>query len=326
MDGDIKAFLQVAETHAKYGTTSMLPTTVTSGKEELLHTLHIYGQADKQNTNGAQFIGLHLEGPYFAINQCGAQDPAFIRNPDPQEYKELLAASSSIRRWSVAPELPGALEFGNHLRAIGVLPSIAHTEAVYEEAAAAIHVGYSLVTHLYSAMLGVTRRNAFRYAGVVECAFLHDELDVEIIADGVHLPAPLLKLVHKIKGPKHTALITDAMRAAGMNVTESRLGSVDNGLKVIIEDGVAKLPDRSSLAGSIATTNLLVRNMVQMAHVSLVDAIQMMSATPARIMGLQERKGAISKGMDGDVVVFDDNINITATIVNGKIVFDSTAN
>src|SRR4029077_7568143 len=122
--------------------------------------------------------------------------------------------------------------------------------------------GYTHATHFYSAMSGVTRRNGFRYAGVIESAYLIDQMTVEIIADGIHLPAPFLKLIYKIKGAAHTALITDAMRAAGMPPGESILGSLHNGIKVIVEDGVAKLPDRSSFAGSVATTDRLVRNKI----------------------------------------------------------------
>ena len=232
-------------------------------------------------------MGMHLEGPYFAMNQRGAQDPRYIRNPDPAEYKEILARSSSIKRWSAAPELKGAIEFGRYIQTKDILPAMAHTDAIYEEAYEAFKAGYSLATHLYSAMSGVTRRNAFRYAGVIEAAFLTDDMDVEIIADGVHLPAPLLKLVYKIKGAGRTALITDAMRAAGMPEGESVLGNINDGIKVIVEDGVAKLPDRTSFAGSVATADRLVRTMINMAELPLEKAIQMITATPARIMGLQ---------------------------------------
>ena len=255
MDGNEAAFLKIAETHVKYGTTAMLPTTLTSEKEGLFETLTIYEEANKKNTKGSQFLGMHLEGPYFAMNQRGAQDPRFIRDPDPLEYEEILSSSSSVKRWSAAPELKGAIEFGRYMRSKNVLPAIAHTDAIYEDVIVAFENGYTLATHLYSAMSGVTRKNAFRYAGVIESAFILDEMDVEIIADGVHLPAPLLKLVYKIKGADRTALITDAMRAAGMPPGESTLGSLVNGLKVIVEDGVAKLPDRTSFAGSVATAD-----------------------------------------------------------------------
>lgn len=321
MDATETAFLQIALTHARYGTTGMLPTTLTSSPEEMLNTLSVYELAHSNNVKGAQFLGMHFEGPYFAMNQRGAQDPRYIRNPDPAEYEAFIQNSSCIRRWSAAPELPGAIEFGKYIKSKGIIPAIAHTDAVYEEVIYAFENGYSLATHLYSGMSGVTRRNAFRYAGVIESAYLIDEMDVEIIADGVHLPAPLLKLVYKIKGANRTALITDAMRAAGTEVTESILGNIHSGLKVIIEDGVAKLPDRTSFAGSVATTDRLVRTMISMGEVSLFDAVKMVTATPARILGLSDRKGELAVGKDADIVLFDDDINIAMTIINGEIVY-----
>jgi N-acetylglucosamine-6-phosphate deacetylase len=321
MDGSESGFLKIAETHAQYGTTSMLPTTLTSSKEELFQTLAIYENANKKNTHGAQFIGLHLEGPYISMNQKGAQDGRYIRNPDPSEYREILAATTSIKRWSSAPELQGSIELGKYLVSKNILPAIAHTDAIYEEVVEAFQNGYSLITHLYSAMTGVTRRNAFRYAGVIESAYLIDEMDVEIIADGVHLPAALLKLVYKIKGANRIALITDAMRAAGMPEGESVLGSLHNGLKVIVEDGVAKLPDRSSFAGSVATTIRLLKTMVTIAGVPLTDAVKMLTMTPARIMNVLETKGELSSGKDADIVIFNEEFIVEKTMVQGRIVY-----
>lgn len=323
MDGTEEAFLTIAETHAKYGTTSMVPTTLTSEKEDLLKTLDLYEIANKNNTKGAQFLGMHLEGPYFAMAQRGAQDPRYIRDPDPEEYKEVLAHSSSITRWSAAPELKGAIDFAKYLKSKGVLAALAHTDAIYEEVLEGFENGYTLATHLYSGMSGVTRRNAFRYAGVIESAFIIDAMDVEIIADGIHLPAPLLKLIMKVKGPDRIALITDAMRAAGMPEGDSVLGPLKTGLKVIVEDGVAKLPDRSSFAGSVATTDRLVRNMINMADVSLLDAVKMITLTPARIMNVHNRKGSLVAGKDADIVIFDENINVEKTIVGGRAIYDS---
>jgi N-acetylglucosamine-6-phosphate deacetylase len=324
MDNTIEAFLGIAQLHAQYGTTAMLSTTLSCEKADLLETLRIYDEATQLNINGSQFIGIHIEGPYFSMNQRGAQDPRYIRNPDQDEYKEILSASKSIKRWSAAPELKGAIEFGREMVSHGILPAIAHTDAVYEDVITAFNNGYTLATHFYSAMSGVTRRNAFRYAGVVESAYLIDEMDVEIIADGVHLPVPLLKLVYKIKGPQKTALITDAMRAAGMPSGESILGSIKNGAKVIVEDGVAKMPDRNSFAGSVATFDRLVRNMVELAEVPLIEAIRMGTETPARILGINNKKGMLTIGKDADIVIFDENIHIAATIINGKIVYTNS--
>lgn len=134
MDNTVEAFLGAVATHARYGTTALMPTTLSSSKEDLLETLRIYDIAHQQNNSGAQFIGMHLEGPYFALAQCGAQDPRYIRNPDAEEYKEIISASKSIKRWSAAPELPGAIEFGHYLSEKGILPSIAHTDGIYEDA------------------------------------------------------------------------------------------------------------------------------------------------------------------------------------------------
>jgi N-acetylglucosamine-6-phosphate deacetylase len=322
MDNIPEAFLAIADIHAKHGTTAMLPTTLTSSKEDLLETLKVYEIADKQNFSGSQFIGMHLEGPYFSLNQRGAQDPRYIRDPNPEEYKEILSASSVIKRWSAAPELKGAIEFGKYVTSKGVLAALAHTDAIYEEVLEAFENGYTLATHLYSGMSGVTRRNAFRYAGVIESAYLIDKMDVEIIADGIHLPAPLLKLVYKIKGPGKIALITDAMRAAGMPPGESILGSKKNGLKVIVEDDVAKLPDRTSFAGSVATANRLVRTMVTMADIPLLEAVQMATITPAAIMKIADKKGSLVAGKDADLVIFDEGINIEMTIIKGNIVYE----
>ena len=322
MDGTVEAFLQIARTHAQRGTTSLLPTTLTCEKEDLIQTLEAYQRAKLCNTDGADFIGMHLEGPYFALAQRGAQDPKFIRDPDPAEYQEMLASFDCIKRWSAAPELKGAVEFGKYVSSKGVLAAIAHTDAIYEEVLDAFqNGGYTLATHFYSAMSGVTRRNAFRYAGVIESAYLLDDMDVEIIADGVHLPAPLLKLIYKIKGPDRIALITDAMRAADMPEGESILGSYKNGLKVIVEDGVAKLPDRTSFAGSVATADRLLKTMLDLAEVPLVEAIQMMTSTPARIMGISAQKGSFRKGLDADVVIFNQQIEIQQTFVKGQSVY-----
>jgi N-acetylglucosamine-6-phosphate deacetylase len=317
MDGTEEAFLGVARLHARHGTTSMTPTTLSSEKEELRQILGVYERVNA----GGTFIGMHLEGPYFAMNQRGAQDPRYIRDPDPLEYQPLLTQYPSIKRWSAAPELNGALAFAEFARSKGVLVALAHTDAIYEEVLQGFEKGFTHATHLYSAMSGVTRRGTARYAGAIESAFLIDEMTVEIIADGVHLPPPLLKLVYKIKGADKIALITDAMRGAGMPPGESILGSRHNGLPVIIEDGVAKLPDRSAFAGSVATADRLVRNMIQLADVPLCDAVRMMTSTPAAIMGVADRKGTLTPGKDADIVLFDEQINIQLTMVGGSIIY-----
>lgn len=321
MDGTVEAYLGVARTHAKYGTTAMVPTTLTCSDEELLHTFEIYKEAKSLNRDGARFLGIHLEGPYFSAKQAGAQDPRYLKKPVPEHYDAIFAATDDIIRWSVAPEIEGAVKFGTVLKKKGILASIAHTDAIYEQAVEAHDAGYSHMTHLYSAMSSVTRRNAYRYAGVLEAAYLIDDFTVEIIADGIHLPKPLLQFVYKFKGPEMTALCTDSMRGAGMPDGEYCLGSLENGQKVVVEDGVAKLLDRSAFAGSVATTDRLVRTMVQLAGVPLFDAVKMMTATPARILHVDDRKGSIEKGKDADLVIFDADISVLDTIIGGDVIF-----
>lgn len=321
MDGTVEAFLGVAKTHAQHGTTAMVPTTLTSTNEELMTTFTIYQEAKKMNVTGSQFIGLHLEGPYFSPKQCGAQDPNYLKKPLAEEYNAILEASKDIIRWSIAPELEGALELGKTLQRHQILSSIAHTDAIYEEVEKAFNAGYTHITHLYSAMSSVTRRNAFRYAGVVEAAYLIEDMTVEIIADGIHLPKPLLQFVYKFKGADKTALCTDAMRGAGMPDGESILGSLSNGQKVIIEDGVAKMPDRTAFAGSVATTDRLVRTMVYLANVPLIDAVRMMTLTPARILHINKEKGSLEIGKDADIIIFDNQINIYKTILKGHVIY-----
>ena len=320
MDGTPEAFCQAARMHATHGTTTIVPTATSGSREEMLVMADVCEQACRENRLGADMPGLHLEGPYFALSQCGAQDPRFVRAPQPKEYLAILDATDHILRWSAAPELDGALDFGRELSRRGILASIGHTDADYDEVLAAVRAGYRHVTHLYSCMSTVHRKNAYRFAGVLESAYLLDDLTVEIIADGIHLPAPLLQFVYRFKGPDSIALVTDSMRGAGMPDGLSILGSRENGQQVLIEDGVAKLMDRSAFAGSVATTDRLVRNMRTLAGATLTDAVKMATATPARIMGFADR-GELKAGNRADLVLFDEDIVIQRTIVGGQTVF-----
>ncbi len=324
MDGSVEAYLGAAETHARHGTTALLPTTLTSTDEALYNTFETYKKAKALNSKGAALLGLHLEGPYFAYNQRGAQDPKYLRNPDPKEYEAFLGASDDIVRWSLAPELEGAPAFGRRLREKGILASVGHSDAIYEEVEEAFRAGFTHMTHLYSCMSTITRRNAYRYAGVLEAAYLLDGMTVEVIADGVHLPGPLLQYVYKFKGPDRTALVTDSMRAAGMPEGEYILGPLDTGQKIVVEDGVAKLLDRSAFAGSVATADRLVRTMISLGKVPLVDAVKMISLTPARILGIDARKGSLEAGKEADLVIFDDDIRVEQVFREGtRIVFNA---
>jgi N-acetylglucosamine-6-phosphate deacetylase len=322
MDGSVEAFTKIAETHIKYGTTTLMPTTLTGSTEQIIDVIETFGNFIKNNTTNVSFLGIHLEGPFFAMEQRGAQNPKYIRNPDINEINSILKYEKLIKRWSIAPELLGALQLGNMLNEKNIIASVAHTNALYDDIVAAVSNGYNLITHLYSAMNGVIRKNAYRYAGTIEAAYLIDDLFVEIIADGKHVPIPLLKLVYKIKGPDKIALITDAMRASGTSYTKSILGSKVDGIEVIIEDEVAKLPDKTSFAGSIATTSRLVKTMWKDAELPLSDVIKMMCTTPAKIAGIDHKLGTIEINKIADLVIFDDNVNVYKVIKNGVIVHE----
>lgn len=322
MDGTVEAYLTAARMHAQHGTTLLYPTTLTSTNELLYASFETYEKAlARCGADGAAFGGMHLEGPFFAPEQAGAQDPRYLRDPRPEEYLEILSRTRHIARWSFAPERPGSPAFAAELRKRGIVPSIGHTNATFADCDAAYKAGCSLMTHFYSCMTTITRRNAYRIAGVIEYGYWQDGMDIEIICDGIHVPADLLKLVVKIKGSEHIALVTDSMRAAGMPEGPSLLGGLADGQEVIVEDGVAKLPDRSAFAGSVATTDRLVRTMVREGGVPLETAVRMVTANPARIMGIGAAKGSLEAGKDADVVLFDDNIHIQRTLVKGKTVY-----
>lgn len=318
MDGTVKSIIEAAKAHMNYGTTTIVPTTESSTIEEIFDTLDNFKEAKKNCKNCPELLGVHLEGPYFSMEQKGAQNPRYIRNPDYEEYTKILNYSNDIVNWTIAPELEGALRMGRELTERGILCSIGHSNATYEDILKAFENGYRHVTHLYSGMSMVRRINAFRYAGVVESAFLINELTVEIIADGVHLPESLLKLIYKIKGSDKICLVTDSMRAAGMPEGIYMCGSLKDGMKAVVEDGVAKLMDRTSFAGSVATADRLLKTMVRIASVPIQEAVKMMTLTPAKIMGIDNRKGTISTGKDADIVIFDDDINVFYVMVNGE--------
>lgn len=321
MDGTVEAYLTAARMHAIHGTTLLYPTTLTSTNEALYGSFDTYLKAEEMNTEGAKFGGMHLEGPYFSPVFAGAQDPRYLRNPRPEEYMEILDRCPKLARWSFAPELEGSEEFAAELKKRGIVASIGHTNALFSECDAAYKAGANLMTHFYSCMTAVTRRNAYRYAGTVEYGYIQDGMNVEIIADGIHVPQDLLHLLLKIKGVERIALVTDSMRGAGMPEGPSILGGLDSGQEVIVEDGVAKLLDRSAFAGSVATADRLVRTMTQIAGCSMPDAVRMITENPACIMGVSDRKGSLKAGMDADVVIFDENVNIKNTIIEGKIVY-----
>lgn len=320
MDATREAYEGAARMHARYGTTELVATSMAASMEEILATLRIYEKVKDQKV-GARFLGLHLEGPYLSQNQAGAQDPKYIRDPNPEEYKLIVRECPDILRWTIAPERNGAMEMGDYLREHGVMPSIGHSDAEYETVVEAVKHGFNHVTHLYSGCSTIVRKNSYRFPGIVESAYLLDDLTVEIIADGHHLPASLLQMVYRFIGPDRTTMVTDSLRGAGMPEGPSILGSLQNGQHVIIENGVCKMPDRKAFAGSVATTDRLVRNMMNLAGVPMPVAVDMQTRTAARIIGKADSTGVLLEGRKADLILFDDSIHVSMTMVDGNIIF-----
>lgn len=321
MDGTLEAYLTAARMSARHGATLVYPTTLTSSNEVLFDTFDLYEQAVAANTEGAAFGGLHLEGPYFNPKQAGAQDPRYLRNPQPEDYLEILSRSNNIARWSFSPELDGAPEFAAELSKRGIIAAAGHTDATFEQCDEAYKNGCSLITHFYSCISTIIRKNSYRTAGVMEYGYYQDGMAVEIIADGHHVPSSLLHLIVKVKGVDNVVLVTDSMRGAGMPEGPSILGGLADGQECIVENGVAKLLDGSGFAGSVCTADRLIRTMITIGGCTLEQAVQMASLNPARVMGVADRKGSLEAGKDADIVIFGDNVEVFATIVSGRKVY-----
>ena len=304
-----------ADFHLSHGTTTIVPTVTSVDYPAICRSLENVRQCVRRGLSKANIYGVHLEGPYFSPKQCGAQNPDSITTPVQEAYTALIREYPDvIKRWSYAPELDPDGTFAKYLAEHAIVASMGHTDAIYDECMAAYENGCRLVTHLYSCTSTITRKGGFRRLGVIETAYLLDDMDVEIIADGKHLPPELIRLICKIKGYDRVTLVTDAMSAAGSAAKEAEVG----GVPCIIEDGVAKLPDRSAFAGSIATADRLLRVCVQDAGLSLLSAVKMLTENPARIMGINA--GTIRTGARSDFVILSDALQVQRVFVGGKAV------
>ena len=322
MDGGKEAIIKAAELHMQYGTTSIMPTTLACTTETLLNFLKELKSVLENHLTKNRIIGAHLEGPYFSKEQAGAQNPEYIKSPQKDEYEYIIKEFGDIiKRWSFAPELSGSVEFCAYLQKNNISPSIGHSDAVYSDVEKVYEKGARTFTHLYSGMSSIVRKGGYRYLGVLESAYLLDGITAEVIADGCHLPKELLKLIVKQLGTKNICLVTDAMRGAGMPEGKSLLGRKGEGIECIIEDGIAKMPDRSCFAGSVATADRLVRTMVKQAGCSVYEAVSMMTENPARLLGMSN-VGSLRVGNLADIVLFDDNINVSCVIANGVVYKD----
>lgn len=313
MNSTVEDVLEGVNYHLKNGCTTILPTVSAAPFENMKNAVINIDAAIKSGKSKANILGAHLEGPYLSAKQAGAQCPDFITPPVKEDYEWLLANyGESVKRWTYAPENDEGGKFCKYITEHGVIASAGHTDAKYEDMKVAIENGCNLITHLYSCTSTVTRDHGFRSLGVIESAYLRDELYVEIIADGKHLPPDLIKMIIKCKGEDRVALITDSLDIAGTDIKEG----VMSGVEFVVEDGVCKLKDRTAFAGSVATADRLIRVLVKECGYPVENACYMLTEVPAKILKIN--KGKIEKGYDADLVVFDNDIKVEAVYVAGE--------
>ncbi|MBQ5777552.1 MAG: amidohydrolase family protein [Oscillospiraceae bacterium] len=316
--GTAEDVVTMANAHANYGTTTLLPTLYTMPWEDMIAGAERIVTAMNHPALKSTIAGVHFEGPFFAPSQAGAQRPGSLVTPSEVDLSLLDPYLSYIKMFGIAPELPGALELGKKLSDMGIVVSVAHSDAFYPDVEKAIENGYSDVTHIYSACSGVRRVNAFRVAGVIEAGLERDELYVQAIADGCHLPDALLRLIYRTKGADKMYLITDGLELSATDAEEGKIYTQPSGSEVVCEDGVMKLLSREAFAGSIATTDRLLRTSYR-AGIPLCDCVRMLTDTPARRIGLSS-KGRIAPGYDADIVLLDKNLQVIAVMAGGWII------
>ncbi|MDE5709742.1 N-acetylglucosamine-6-phosphate deacetylase [Bacteroides sp.] len=306
-----EAFRTAIHAHLQHGATSFFPTLSSSAFSKLHQAAGICEKLMEEPYSPV--LGLHIEGPYLNPKMAGSQFAEHVKEIDEKEYRGLVESTHCIRRWDASPELPGALDFARYISSKGILAAVSHTEAEYDGIRQAYEAGFTHAAHFYNAMPGFHKRREYKYEGTVESVYLTDGMTIELIADGVHLPSTILRLAYKLKGVEQTCLVTDALSCAATDEKEI------NDPRYIIENGVCKLADRSALAGSIATSDVLVRTMVK-AGIPLEDALRMASETPARIMGVYDRKGSLQKDKDADILILDKELNVRAVWQQGNLI------
>lgn len=295
---------------AKKGVTSFVPTIATAPLEEMREALEKIERYIRNQKSGAKILGIHLEGPFLNPKYKGAQREDCIIKPNLKILKDLL--SPNLRIMTLAPEIEGSFEIIKYLANKKIVVSAGHTDASLEVMEKATKLGLSHITHLFNGMRPLHHREP----GIVGLSLVDDRVSVEIIADGFHLAEIILQMVCKIKPKDKVLLVTDAMMAAGLKDGEYSLA----GQKVVVKDGKATL-ESGSLAGSTLTMDRAVKNIKEKAKLKIEEAVSMASYSPARLLGIEERKGTLEIGKDADITVFDQNLNIKMTIIEGNIIY-----
>ncbi|WP_110114836.1 N-acetylglucosamine-6-phosphate deacetylase [Bacillus sp. CGMCC 1.16541] len=315
MDATHDALQTISSSLPKEGTTSYLPTTMTTSKhaiENALQSIASY-MTDENEPGKAEVLGAHLEGPFLSPNRAGAQHPDHIMIPQVELFKRWNElANGHIKVVTLAPEQEGGLELVSYLFDIGIVPSIGHSDATYEQTVQSIKAGVKQATHLYNQM----RPMHHREPGVVGAVLLHDEVKCEVIADGIHSHPDMVKFAYRNKGAEGLLLITDAMRAKCLGKGTYDLG----GQEVIVDDHQAVLAD-GTLAGSILKLKDAASNMMAFTDCSLHDIVQMASVNPAKQLNMYQRKGSLHLGKDADFIVLNDKGDIELTFCRGKVAY-----
>jgi N-acetylglucosamine-6-phosphate deacetylase len=260
-------------------------------------------------------LGVHVEGPYFCPAQAGAQDPANIRNPNDGTPGRLLAYHDIIKIMTFAPELPGALALTARLAQLGIVPAAGHSCAKEEHVRAAIEAGLRHIIHIWSAQSTTVREGPWRKPGLLEVSLVYDGLTVEMICDNKHLPPTLMKLAYKCIGPDRLCAISDATSGAGLpEGSRFRMGQ----LEYEVHEGVGMLLDRTAFAGSTTLLNQMIPILTDVVGVPLVEAVRMASLTPARVIGLADRKGSLEAGKDADLAIFNPDFTAWRVMIRGE--------
>lgn len=310
-----EAFAAITAEHIERGVTSLLATTSTAPIPKLVECLELSQQWMKESREGAQILGVHVEGPYFSLEQRGAQDPSNIRNPDDGTVDQLLAYHDVIKIMTYAPELPGALELTKKLASLGVVPAAGHSSAQEKDVLAAKEVGLRHIIHIWSAQSTTVREGPWRKPGLLEVTLASNDLTVEMITDNRHLPATLMKLAYKCVGPDRLCIISDATNGAGL--PEGSRFRMMNSTEAEVQDGVSIMLDRTAFAGSTTLLNQMIPILTDVVGVPLVEAVRMGSLNPARVIGMDGRKGSLEVNKDADIAIFNDDFTVWRTMVNG---------
>jgi len=311
MEASAEAFRAIGDYHASGGTTSLLLTTATAPLDRVAGVLNAVRDCRRSIK---QLAGVHVEGPFISKTKCGAQRAEFIQNPSRASVEQLLDHEDVIKRITIAPELPGALEAIDNFCAHGIKVSGGHSDAWDEQAREGFARGMRSVTHTFNCMSSARRRGIYRVGGLLEFALSEPQISCELIADGHHVSETLMKMLYRAKGPGGICLVTDATAGAGLP-DQSRFSLF--GQDCIVEQGVCLLADRSVLAGSASRMIDLVRTMVMKVNVPLQEAVRMATENPARAVGL-EAKGCLEVGADADLVVLSPELEVLRTFNNGE--------